>query len=169
MLNIDNDTFSLLAKRVYDMAGLMPQVKVLLNQKEITMKSFVYYANMYDEPGKQIKKIWDNESDSNEWQVIVSKSITGFQSVSFVNGIFTTKGGTHVNSITEQIIERIQEKLVKRDKHLIVNPHQIKNHLSVFINFFTDQPVFESQNRDRFVLKPSKLNSSYIVSDKLII
>jgi hypothetical protein len=30
---LDEDTVSLLVKRVYDMAGIMPRVKVLLNEK----------------------------------------------------------------------------------------------------------------------------------------
>ena len=35
MERLDDDIFSLLTKRVYDMAGLMPKVKVVLNGNEI--------------------------------------------------------------------------------------------------------------------------------------
>jgi DNA topoisomerase-2 len=34
-------------------------------------------------------------------------SNNGFQQVSFVNSIATTKGGTHVNYITDQIIKSL--------------------------------------------------------------
>ena len=54
--------------------------------------------------------------------------------MSFVNSICTSKGGTHVNYITDQIVNKIQEKLEKKDKSLKVKPFQIKGHLWIFIN-----------------------------------
>lgn len=35
MERMDDDIYALFLKRVYDMAGLMPKVKVILNDKEI--------------------------------------------------------------------------------------------------------------------------------------
>jgi DNA topoisomerase-2 len=44
---LDEDVISLLNKRVYDMAGILPKVKVSLNNKEIDIKSFSEYVDMY--------------------------------------------------------------------------------------------------------------------------
>lgn len=43
----DEDIIALMSKRVYDMAGMMPKVKVSLNQKEVDIKSFSEYVDMY--------------------------------------------------------------------------------------------------------------------------
>ena len=44
---LDDDTVSLMCKRVYDMAGIMPRVKVSLNQQVIDIKSFSDYVDLY--------------------------------------------------------------------------------------------------------------------------
>ena len=48
MQSIDDDTASLLRKRVYDMAGTVKDVKVFLNDKRITnVKNFEQYVKLY--------------------------------------------------------------------------------------------------------------------------
>lgn len=44
---LDDDIFELFTKRAYDMAGLMPKVKVIVNGKDITVNSFLKYVHMY--------------------------------------------------------------------------------------------------------------------------
>jgi len=75
--------------------------------------------------------------------------------VSFVNGICTTRGGTHVDYITNQIVEQIQEKIKKKDKNLNVKPFQIKAHLWVFVNALIINPTFDSQTKETLKLKAS--------------
>lgn len=48
MTCIDDDTISLLSKRVYDLAGITASsVKVYLNNKKINITSFQAYCDMY--------------------------------------------------------------------------------------------------------------------------
>ena len=75
--------------------------------------------------------------------------------MSFVNGICTTRGGTHVDYITNQIVEQIQEKIQKKDKNLNVKPFQIKAHLWVFVNALIINPTFDSQTKETLKLKAS--------------
>ena len=56
----------------------------------------------------------DSAIDSNRWQVIVSITDGEFKQVSFVNSVCTTKGGTHVNYLVDQIIEKVQEKIKRK-------------------------------------------------------
>ena len=56
----------------------------------------------------------DSTIDSNRWQVIVSITDGEFKQVSFVNSVCTTKGGTHVNYLVDQIIEKVQEKIKRK-------------------------------------------------------
>lgn len=58
---LDEDVISLLSKRVYDMAGILPKVRVSLNNKEIDIKSFSEYVDMYFEKEASPVKIFDKE------------------------------------------------------------------------------------------------------------
>jgi DNA topoisomerase-2 len=50
MDSLDDDIFMLFTKRAYDMAGLMPKVKVTINNTEINANTFLKYVNMYSDP-----------------------------------------------------------------------------------------------------------------------
>ena len=70
----DEDIMALMSKRVYDMAGMMPKVKVSLNNNEIDIKSFSEYVDMYFEKNSSPQKIFDKEVNNDRWEVIVSIS-----------------------------------------------------------------------------------------------
>lgn len=74
MQKLDDDITSLLSKRVYDMAGLLPKVKTYLNDKEIPINSFLKYVDMYYEVDSKVLKIRDPAVDNDRWQVVVSFS-----------------------------------------------------------------------------------------------
>jgi DNA topoisomerase-2 len=108
MDRFDDDIVSIFKKRVYDMAGLLPRVKVSLNDNEISTNSFLKYVDLYFPSDTESIKIRDDDVDSDRWEVVVSLSDGEFRQVSFVNSICTSKGGTHVNHIVDQVVEKIQ-------------------------------------------------------------
>ena len=66
MTHLDDDTVSLLTKRVYDLAGVSDaRVRVRLNGKAINCKNFVQYADFYlqNEENKELPKIVETKSD----------------------------------------------------------------------------------------------------------
>ncbi|MCB0369694.1 MAG: hypothetical protein KDD45_09695 [Bdellovibrionales bacterium] len=86
-----------------------------------------------------------------------------------MNGICTTKGGTHVNYLVDQIVEKIQERIAKKDKKLAkVKPYQIKSHLWIFVNCLIENPTFDSQTKETMTLKISQFGSECKLSDKFI-
>jgi DNA topoisomerase-2 len=112
MQQMDDDIVSLLTKRAYDLAGVSDsKVRVFLNGKRLEVKNFVDYCDLYlqNEENKDLPKII--EAKQARWEVIASLSDGQFQQVSFVNAISTSKGGTHVAYITDQIVQRIQAAL----------------------------------------------------------
>lgn len=124
---------------------------------------------MYLHSGEEVVKIRDQEVDNERWQIVVSLSEGEFRQVSFVNSICTSKGGTHVNYIVDQIVERVQERIARKDKKLIkVKPFQIKAHLWVFINCLVENPAFDSQTKENMTLKVSLFGSSCQLSEKMI-
>ena len=90
----------MLSRRAYDIAAsTLGGVKVYLNGTKIPIKGFKDYVDMYlkdqtDETGQAIKCHY--ESCGERWQVAVAPSSDGFQQMSFVNSIATTKGNFYI-------------------------------------------------------------------------
>jgi len=161
MKKLDSDTVRALSKRVYDVAGVLPsKVEVYLNGKEIKINNFETYIDFYLE-GAEIIKIY--EKVNNRWEIGVSVSDGQFQQVSFVNGICTIKGGTHVNHVADQIVECLSEAIKKKHK-LELKPHQIKSHIWIFVNALIENPAFDSQTKETLTLKPSSFGSTCNIS-----
>jgi len=90
-----------------------------------------------------------------------------FQQVSFVNGICTSKGGTHVNYILDQILERILETIKKKAKDIKLNTNQIKQNIWIFLNCKIENPSFNSQTKETLSTKISEFGSSFELSEKI--
>ncbi len=147
MEKLDNDILSLMSKRVYDMAGVTPAaVKVKLNDKLIDVKNFEKYVDYYLETreNSELPKIIEAKPSSERWEVICSLSDGQFQQVSFVNSISTIKGGSHVNYLADQIVEKIMEVLKKKHKGVEIKPYQVKQNLWLFVNCQIENPAFDS-------------------------
>ena len=174
MTELDNDIISLLKKRVYDVAGTSPiRIKVYLNDKLINIKDFSEYADLYiknryfDEENKILyPKILVNSTE--RWEVIFSMTDGAFQQVSFVNGICTSKGGTHVNYILDQILDRILDTIKKKAKDIKLNTNQIKQNIWVFLNCKIENPSFDSQTKETLTSKVSNFGSECVIKEKYI-
>jgi len=62
--------------------------------------------------------------------VVADTPIDGFLQVSFVNGIWTSKGGTHVDYVVNQVVGNIVEYLETKKK-LKVKPSLVKENIAV--------------------------------------
>lgn len=126
MERFNDDIVSLFAKRAYDLAGTSPAaMKVRLNGKFIDIKNFNHYVDLYLQTveNKELPKICESVVKSDRWEVICSLSDGQFQQVSFVNSICTIKGGSHVNYLADQIVEKLMEVLKKKHKAVEIKPH----------------------------------------------
>jgi len=156
---------SLFERRIYDLSGMTDKgVSVYYNNEKLKVKSFENYMKLYLEDNA--KCVYDTIHERWEVGITPSKS-DKFEQVSFVNGVFTMKGGKHVDSIVKQIISKISDILQKKHKKKVPDNY-IKNHLYVFINATIEDPSFDSQTKERLITTPSKFGSDPKVSDKLI-
>ncbi|KAH8920847.1 type II DNA topoisomerase [Atractiella rhizophila] len=173
---ITPDMVALLTRRVYDLAGVCKGVKVHLNGKRIPMKSFKDYCELYVN-GKNLITGWAGPTvrEINEverkldlihgrfgerWEVAVYLSEGQFQQVSFVNSIATTKGGTHIDHVSSQLVAEIDKIVQKKNKGgAAVKGFQIKNHLWVFVNCLIENPAFDSQTKENMTLGQKKFGS----------
>lgn len=163
MKAIDADTEALLMKRVYDMAGSVKDVKVWLNDERLKVKGFKTYVEMYlnsaaeqsAEGGGAVvpsKPAFVYEQINARWEIAFALSEGSFQQISFANSICTTKGGTHVNMVADQITKNVIESINKKNKGATVKPAQIKNHMWIFVNALIENPTFDSQTKDTLTL-----------------
>ena len=151
---------SLFQRRVYDIAGVTSKdVKVKYNDELVPVKDFNHYVSMYTESDKVTES-----HDCWSYTVVLSDE---FKQVSFVNGIFTSKGGKHVEYIVNQIVKKMSALILKKRK-VEVKSAVIKEQLTIFLNSTIENPSFDSQTKDFLTTTSSKFGSSCEVSDKFI-
>lgn len=172
MEKLDNDIVSLMSRRVYDAAASTRGVKVYLNGKRLPVKNFQDYIQLYikdkeDELGSPLKVVY--ESVNPRWEVALTLSDRGFQQVSFVNSIATTKGGRHVDYVCDAIVKQLIDVIKKKNKGgLQVKPFQIKNHMWLFVNCLIVNPTFDSQTKENMTLQAKSFGSKCSLSEKFI-
>merc|ERR1719228_1683816 len=118
-----------------------------------------------DETGGQLKCVY--EQCGERWEVAICVSDNGHQQMSFVNSIATTKGGRHVDHVTDTVIKSIIDNIKKKNKTGInIKPFQIKNHIWVFVNCLIVNPTFDSQTKDTMTLVAKSFGSKCVLSEK---
>ena len=157
---LSDDMLKLFQRRVYDIAGITTKdVKVKYNEDQLPVKDFNQYIQLFNDQ--------DKVSESQDcWSYSICLS-DEFKQISFVNGIFTSKGGKHVDYIVQQITKKMVAYILKKKK-IEVKPSIIKEQITVFLNSTIVNPSFDSQTKDYLNTPSSKFGSSCTVSDKFI-
>lgn len=161
MTGLDESHLRMIQKRVIDIAGCNPNIKVLFNGEEILTKSFEDYVKYY-------KPTYYFESNKEKtWSVAIAPSDEGFQQISFVNSTDTYDGGTHVDYILNQILSQMREFFQKKHK-VDVKPSELKNHMCLFLNSTVVNPSFSSQTKEKLITEIKDFGFTYEVSEKTI-
>lgn len=111
------------------------------------------------------------ERINSRWEVGLGLSDGQFHHISFVNGIFTTNGGQHVNYIVDQVVTKAAEAASRKNKQqkgAEIKPFQVRSHLFVFVNCLVDNPAFDSQTKDTLMTRPRSFGSEGVLSDGTI-
>ncbi len=171
MKSLDDDAYDLLVKRVYDAIPCTNKnVNVYLNGEKLKGNDFAGYIKYYPVENV-IGEIEKNTIDSSEflWEVYATKNNTGaFEQVSFVNGVCTTRGGTHVNYICNQIVKKLTELVEKKQKIKNIKAQNVRENLFIFIKMVTENPKFNSQTKEELTTQSKDFTIKYKVSDDLI-
>jgi DNA topoisomerase-2 len=131
------DVIKVFEKRTWDTAMWCSKAKVYFNTKLIEIPNLEDYAKMH------MGEVPVAKYHEDGLEVIVGHSTSGaFQQCSWVNGISTTKGGTHVDRVVKAITDELQ-----KDKRVSVKPAQIKASLFVFVRAVIVNPTFSSQTK----------------------
>ncbi|KAM7381870.1 hypothetical protein PAMA_012632 [Pampus argenteus] len=169
---LDKDTVALMTRRAYDIAGSTKGVRVFFNGKRLPITGFRNYVDMYlkdktDELGDALTVV--HEAVNERWEVCLTMSEKGFQQVSFVNSIATTKGGRHIDYVADQVVGKLIDVVKKKNKAgVTVKPFQVKNHMWIFVNCLIENPTFDSQTKENMTLQQKSFGSTCHLSDKFI-
>jgi DNA topoisomerase-2 len=162
MTEITEGMRRLIERRVWDLAmTLGKDVKVSYNGELVKCRSLVDYAKAFLPDGAPVV----SESPNDRWNIVIADSPTDKQfSMSFVNGIWTSKGGTHVDAITSQVVNHVVEYLETKKK-IKVKPGLVRDNLAVFATAMIENPSFTSQTKESLTTKQSAFGSSPKLSD----
>ena len=159
MEHLDDSNYDRLVKRVYDVAGCNPKLKVYINGVQIKIKSFEDYIKLYTS-----EFVFDK---NDNWHVGIAHSDEGFRHVSFVNGTETLIGGNHINYISDQITDKLREFFKKKHK-VEVKPADIRQHMLLFIDATIIKPRYSSQTKEDLITEKKDFGTSFEVTDTII-
>jgi DNA topoisomerase-2 len=160
MTEIDAGMQHLIERRVWDLAmTLGKDVKVSWNGTAVKCKNLTEYAKAFGcDPVVY-------ETPNERWHVAIADSPTDKQfAMSFVNGIWTSKGGTLVDGVTNQVVAHIVEYLETKKK-VKVKPGMVRDNLAVFVTAMIENPSFTSQTKETLTTKAAAFGSSFKLSD----
>ncbi len=161
------DMLALFKKRVYDVSAVTDKsIKVKFNGHLVPCKNFEQYIDLYVGSKVDTKRIYECANERWEYAVCLAPK-DEFQQISFVNGIYTSKGGKHVEYIMNQIIRKLCA-YIKTKKKVDVKPNTIKEQLLLFLRCDIDNPSFNSQTKDELGTATSSFGSTCTVSDGFI-
>lgn len=151
---ITKDLFLRIQKRVYDATMLTHSgVGIYFNGKKIGVKSLRDFASLYvgNDKVSGVKVIEEVEPKKGfvwKYCLCLSPNRT-FTHVSFVNGMETPDGGTHVNYIINQIVKGLTETANKKNKGLNITENDIKSHCMLFLIATVRNPQFPNQIKEK--------------------
>jgi DNA topoisomerase-2 len=145
MDTIDEDTASLLRKRVYDMTGTVKDIKVFLNGERLKVKNFKQYVKMY-------------VSSAQAAAAENSGSCSG-QTDGHPRTNQPSLGGRIYGFGWPQMAKGLITAIQKKNKAATVKPIQIKNDMWIFVNALIENPTFDSETKETLTLPSSKFGS----------
>ena len=178
--SLSSGTVAALHQRVLDAAALMGShgVQVVLNGERVSIPSLHAYAELHG-PGAPLVS---SSSAAGKWEFAVGVSSShqppghgaaplplpltngSVESCSFVNGMRTCRGGTHVAAVVDPLVTKLTPLIARRNKHLRVTPQTVRAHLRVFLAAHLPGCSFDSQAKEQLV---SEVPSEYlpVISD----
>lgn len=147
------DFVKLLHRRALDVKACV-DAKVYFNGARVNLKGLESYVDLVVGPKKDVPRAL---SVHPAWKVCVVPS-DGFRSISFVNGVYTPLGGTHVDHVISAIAKKVIEKIGTRAS---VRPAQVKDRLMLFLQSTIVNPTFSSQTKEACTTKASLFGSSF--------
>jgi len=155
---------------VYDLSGVVnKKLSVYYNKQKVKISDFKDYCSYYlrgmtqKDATEEIKVAYMSK---DRWEVLAGASEGEFHQVSFVNSICTSRGGTHIDYLVNQVCEGLIEEAQKRVKKIKIKNHFIKSNIFIIVNCLVENPAFDSQTKETLITKPANFGSTVELGDK---
>jgi DNA topoisomerase-2 len=175
---IPEDMMSVLRTRVVDAAALAAAngCKVFLassvggSATMIPVNSFEKYVRLFTEDGASVFY----ERCGPRWEIAAvltrtlhagDAAVADDRHISFVNGIFTRRGGKHVDAVSRAVLGAFCDGPGKK---LDLKPAQLKDAVTFFVNATIVNPSFDSQTKETLTTPVAKFGSSFKISDAFV-
>jgi DNA topoisomerase-2 len=167
--HLTDDHVALFKKRVYDVAACTNnKTKVYLDDKLLNVSSFEDYINKFYEPESiPSKPIYEQFND--RWRIgVIYDPTSGYKHISYVNGICTFQGGSHVNHVVEQVVGGLNKFISDKHKNVNIKNAHIKDNLTFFIDSVITDPSFSSQSKEYMSSKVASFGSRCDITEDFI-
>ena len=115
-------------------------VEVIVNGKSIVINKLEDYGKLYV-TNPLVKRLTYSDDDND---LIIFDTPGSGNCISFVNGIYTSKGGVHTNAWMEVFCEPVLEKFKKYELSI----KDIKPHVTMMLSCKLDKPTFKTQSKE---------------------
>jgi len=168
--DISKGTLNVIERRCYDVAAWISDYKVQchFNDKNVNC-SFEEYTSLFCDEFQSKEKIL---TKNDHFKVAVcSSNNEQFQHISFVNGVHTINGGTHVNFVLQNLIKKLIPRLKKKYKidssvsSSVLKENYLREQLFVFVFAKIENPDFKSQSKEECTTKKALLQNTIIQFD----
>jgi len=142
MNGYDDETISMYLKLCVD-AAMLTKVKVYFNDDLIPVNNLQSYAKLYKSDSEDSLFL---KTDNSE---VLLQPCNQFQTISFVNGIYTKLGGEHVDGWSEALFRPIVDKFNSKKGSPSLNIGDIKRFFRLFVVSYVVNPMFDSQSKNK--------------------
>jgi DNA topoisomerase-2 len=134
----------------------------------VPVTSFEKYVRLYTEEGVPVFY----ERCGPRWEIAAvltrhlhAESLPDDRHISFVNGIFTRRGGKHVEAVARAVLGTFCDGPGKK---LDLKPAQLKDAVTFFVNATIVNPSFDSQTKETLTTPAAKFGSTFKISDAFV-
>lgn len=156
---LSDGMYRLMRRRVVDACALTPPtVKVFLNEEMLEFRSFERYADLFLGKDRTDCPRVVYSDGKGKWDVVVAESDDGFRQMSFVNGVWTSKGGKHVEYVATTVAKKLAELVLKRRKTEI-KPSRVRDTMFLLVRAVIPNPTFDSQTKETLTTPYTKFGT----------
>ena len=157
-------------RRVCDISITTPATtRVRWNGEECSICTFKDYASAlccHDSSVLCCK----TDSTDRPWDIAVApRSREGASVMSFVNGVETIDGGTHLEYIRNRLADLVAEACRgKRGGSHLVTPKHIKDSITIVLSATVENPTFSTQSKTRLTTPSSKFKTCAVIPSSFV-
>lgn len=173
---ITDGLYEAVRKVVYDTCVLTDnKVGVWFNGEKIGIKNLKDYTSLYvgNETGIAFEEVEPKKGFT--WKYCIARGVCAegarvstFGHVSFINGVATRDGGTHVDYLMKQIVPQLVTIAGKVERGIKIRDADIRNQCFLVLIATVKNPEFSSQIKDKLTSSEKRFGLDFKVSSKFI-